>query len=124
MSSMSMSSGKQSVVRPPQRGIFPLDHYGDCQAPMQAYLDCLGQNDDAHHKCRDFSKDYLECRMEHQLMAKEDLKSLGYGKDAVVKGAKEYDNAKEKAGYVAGKHIAKESKWWFQKSDKKSWETD
>lgn len=122
MSSMSMSSGKQSVVRPPQRGIFPLDHYGDCTEPMQAYLQCLEKADDTHHKCRDFSKQYLECRMENNLMAKENLNQLGYA--AEVKGAMEYDRAKEKAGYVAGKHIAKESKWWWQRSDKKSWETE
>lgn len=123
MSSMSMSSGKASTVQPPQRGIFPLDHYGDCQTQMQAYLDCLAAANDAHHKCRDFSKEYLTCRMEHDLMAKEDLNNLGYSEMAAVKGAKEYDNSKEKAGYVAGKHIAKESKWFWQKSDKKSWET-
>lgn len=117
-----MGSAGQSVVRPPQRGIFPLDHYGDCRAPMQAYLDCLQAHDDAHHKCQNLSKAYLECRMEHQLMAREDLQNLGYNHR--VEGAVEYDKAKEKAGFVAGKHIAKESKWWWQKSDKKSWESD
>lgn len=121
MSSMSMSSGKQSVVRPPQRGIFPLDHYGDCTEPMQTYLQCLQDEDDAHYKCREFSKQYLQCRMEHDLMAKEDLNQLGYS--AAVKGAKEYNHEKEKAGYTAGKHIAKQSKWWWEKSVKKSWET-
>lgn len=28
--------------------------------------------------CRDSAKDYLECRMEHELMTKEDWKKLGY----------------------------------------------
>ena len=37
-----------------------------------------------------------------------------------MKGAHEYDKAKEKAGFVAGKHIHKKSSWWFQFS-KKSW---
>jgi hypothetical protein len=35
-------------------------------------------------------------------------------------GAHEYDKAKEKAGFVAGKHIHKKSKWWFQTA-KKDW---
>uniref|UniRef100_A0A7S3LF83 Cytochrome c oxidase assembly protein COX19 n=1 Tax=Amphora coffeiformis TaxID=265554 RepID=A0A7S3LF83_9STRA len=124
MSSTSMSSGKQSVVRPPQRGIFPLDHYGDCQSPMKAYLECLQQHDDAHYHCKEFSRSYLQCRMDHDLMAKENLDQLGFSEAHQVQGAREYDKSKEKAGYTAGKHIAKESKWWWQSSDKKSWQTD
>lgn len=31
--------------------------------------------------------------------------------------------SKEKAGYIAGKHILKPSKWWFQ-SSKKGWYSD
>ena len=45
---------------------------------------------------------------------------LGFSEDKQVKGAHEYDKAKEKAGFVAGKHINKKSKWWFQ-SSKKDW---
>ena len=45
---------------------------------------------------------------------------LGYGEDKQVVGAHEYDKAKEKAGFIAGKHIEKKSKWWFQ-SSKKDW---
>jgi len=111
---MSMSSGKQSVVRPPQRGIFPLDHYGDCQAPMKDYLACLESHDDAHHQCKEFSRNYLQCRMDHDLMARENLDQMGFSKDQQVRGAREYDHAKEKAGYIAGKHIDKGSKWWWQ----------
>ena len=44
---------------------------------------------------------------------------MGYSQEVV--GAKEYDKAKEKAGFVAGKHINKEGRWWFQKSGKKDW---
>jgi hypothetical protein len=39
---------------------------------------------------------------------------LGYSKDKEVKGAKENDRAKEKAGFIAGKHINKKGEWWFQ----------
>ena len=34
MSSMNFSSAKQSV-KPPQRGIFPLDHYAECKPFME-----------------------------------------------------------------------------------------
>lgn len=74
-----------------------------------------------HHKCRDLSKEYLQCRMDNQLMANENLENLGYSEEQKVKGAKEYDMAKEKEGYVAGKHISKANRWWWQKSEKKDW---
>mmetsp|Transcript_4353 Transcript_4353/g.9801 ORF Transcript_4353/g.9801 Transcript_4353/m.9801 type:complete len:99 (+) Transcript_4353:779-1075(+) len=34
MSSMNFSGGKQ-YIRPPQRGIFPLDHDSECKAAME-----------------------------------------------------------------------------------------
>lgn len=114
MSATSMGSTKQ-VVRPPQRGIFPLDHMAQCKTQMQHYVDCLQENKDMHHKCRDLSRNYLECRMNNGLMAKENLDQLGFSEDAQVEGAREYDNAKELAGFVAGKHIAMGSKWWWQR---------
>lgn len=102
MSSRSMGS-RMGVVNPPQRGIFPLDHMSECRQQMEKYIQCLQQNDDTHHLCQPLSKEYLQCRMDHQLMSAENLDQLGYSQRVV--GAKEYDNAKEKAGYVAGKHI-------------------
>lgn len=118
---MSMGSGKQ-VVRPPQRGIFPLDHLAECSAPMQAYLDCLSANSDQHHRCRDYSRDYLQCRMDAGLMAEENLDQMGFGENQRVHAAKEYDGAKEKAGFVAGKHIQKDNnRWWWQRAPGKSW---
>eukprot|EP00543_Licmophora_paradoxa_P010961 CAMPEP_0202476584 /NCGR_PEP_ID=MMETSP1360-20130828/93499_1 /ASSEMBLY_ACC=CAM_ASM_000848 /TAXON_ID=515479 /ORGANISM="Licmophora paradoxa, Strain CCMP2313" /LENGTH=110 /DNA_ID=CAMNT_0049103797 /DNA_START=86 /DNA_END=415 /DNA_ORIENTATION=+ len=110
MSSMNFSSGKQ-FVRPPQRGIFPLDHDSECKKHMETYLDCLKSSRDVHHKCRDLSKDYLQCRMDNELMAKENLNEMGYGDSQQVLGAKEYDKAKERNGYVAGKHIDRKGEW-------------
>jgi cytochrome c oxidase assembly protein subunit 19 len=84
MSGMSFSSGKQHV-KPPQRGIFPLDHDSECKPAMERYLECLKQERDLHYKCRDLSKEYLQCRMDRQLMAQEDLNNVsmvcmkGYG---------------------------------------------
>lgn len=114
MSSRSMGAGKQ-VVQPPQRGIFPLDHGAECRETMEIYLECLKESKDMHHKCREYSKDYLQCRMDRQLMSPENLDQLGFAEHAKVEGAREYDNSKEKAGFTAGKHISRESKWWWQK---------
>mmetsp|Transcript_24979 Transcript_24979/g.58618 ORF Transcript_24979/g.58618 Transcript_24979/m.58618 type:complete len:125 (-) Transcript_24979:1470-1844(-) len=122
MSSMNFSTSKQ-YVRPPQRGIFPLDHDAECKTFIEKYLACMNQSNDVHHKCKPISKDYLQCRMDRQLMSKENLNDLGYSKDKNVVGAQEYDKAKEKAGFVAGKHINKQSKWWFQFS-KSKWAGD
>ena len=120
MSARSMGAGKQ-VVRPPQRGIFPLDHGAECQEPMQHYLACLEEHKDLHHKCRDYSREYLQCRMDRQLMSPENLDNLGFSEDQQVTGAREYDNAKEKAGFVAGKHISMERKWWWEGSGGRKW---
>lgn len=30
-------------------------------------------------------------------------------------------NSKEKAGFIAGKHIKSSSKWWFQPSSRRNW---
>lgn len=110
-----MGAGSQ-VVRPPQRGIFPLDHGAECRDTMQTYLKCLEDHQETHHKCREFSRAYLQCRMDHQLMSKENLEDLGFAEDKKVEGAKHYDNSKEKAGFVAGKHVEKNLNKWFWQS--------
>ena len=40
MASMNFSSGKQ-FVKPPQRGIFPLDHDAECKPKMQVSYLCV-----------------------------------------------------------------------------------
>ena len=87
--------GRQASFKPspPERGSFPLDHDGDCKPIIADYLRCLkhvgGQND---QKCRLMAKEYLKCRMEHNLMAPDEMKNLGFeedeknGKDGGVNG--------------------------------------
>ncbi|KAL7529434.1 hypothetical protein ACHAXR_002964 [Thalassiosira sp. AJA248-18] len=98
MSSMNFSSSKQTI-KPPQRG---------------KYISCLKDQHDKHHLCRELSKEYLQCRMDRQLMASENLDQLGFSEDAKVESAVEYDKSKEKEGFIAGKHIDGRMKWWFQ----------
>ncbi|KIM85482.1 hypothetical protein PILCRDRAFT_817510 [Piloderma croceum F 1598] len=63
--------------RPPDRGSFPLDHYGECKKQMMQYMDCLRQNSSTSTPCRVLSKDYLDCRMNHGLMERDEWKNLG-----------------------------------------------
>ena len=63
---------------PPDKGSFPLDHDGECRLPMVEYLECLHKNDKNSSLCREFCQKYLKCRMDTQLMAKEDWDKLGF----------------------------------------------
>ncbi|XP_019198364.1 PREDICTED: cytochrome c oxidase assembly protein COX19-like isoform X1 [Ipomoea nil] len=65
---------------PPEKGVFPLDHMHLCDLEKKEYLSCLKTGGHQSEKCRQFSKKYLECRMEKNLMAKQDMSELGFGK--------------------------------------------
>jgi cytochrome c oxidase assembly protein subunit 19 len=71
-----MSGSKAPLA--PEKGVFPLDHFGECKRVMRAYLGCLKSRGDDAARCRDLSKKYLECRMERELMAKQPLEELGF----------------------------------------------
>jgi len=112
---MNFSSQQKQLVKPPQRGIFPLDHDAECKLKMQEYLGCLNQEKSTHYKCRELSRGYLQCRMDADLMAKEDLDELGFGENADVQGIPEsHEGVKAAKGFVAGKHIEKPKKWFWQ----------
>ncbi|KAI0846923.1 hypothetical protein F5Y00DRAFT_242870 [Daldinia vernicosa] len=75
---------------PPQRGSFPLDHDGECKAVMTKYLSCIkkvkGVNDE---ECRNLAKTYLSCRMDRNLMAKDDFKNLGFASETETPSSSE-----------------------------------
>lgn len=52
---------------------------GECKQAMATYLSCIkrvkGVNED---ECRELAKSYLACRMDRNLMAKDDFKNLGF----------------------------------------------
>lgn len=107
---MSTPSRGSSVVRPPEKGVFPLDHDGECKAPMITFLKCLKENDQNHLLCKDLSKAYLECRMAANLMQSEDLTALGFKGDQADYNKlndtiAERDRKKEKEGFIAGTGI-------------------
>ncbi|XP_078009042.1 cytochrome c oxidase assembly protein COX19 [Phascolarctos cinereus] len=77
--STAMNFGTKSFQpRPPDKGSFPLDHFGECKAFKEKFLKCLRDNNFENTLCRNESKEYLECRMERQLMAQESLEKLGF----------------------------------------------
>ncbi|GMK54370.1 hypothetical protein CspeluHIS016_0109560 [Cutaneotrichosporon spelunceum] len=66
-------------VSPPLRGSFPLDHDGECKTFMQSYMKCLKANKNDAGACRAESRDYLSCRMDNELMSREEFQNLGLG---------------------------------------------
>ncbi|PNW77855.1 hypothetical protein CHLRE_10g454550v5 [Chlamydomonas reinhardtii] len=66
-----------SGSKAPEKGVFPLDHFAECQKAARTYLACLEEHDQDASRCIDLSKAYLECRMQRDLMAQQDLKELG-----------------------------------------------
>jgi len=65
-------------VKPPEKGSFPLDHEAECKEFMAKYMRCLRENHSSSTVCRLQAKDYLQCRMDRNLMAKEEWNKLGY----------------------------------------------
>ncbi|KAL1927032.1 hypothetical protein VTP01DRAFT_5362 [Rhizomucor pusillus] len=63
---------------PPLLGSFPLDHEGECKDFMLDYVKCLKENKNNNGACREKSRAYLQCRMDKGLMAKDDMRNLGF----------------------------------------------
>ncbi|KAF4605526.1 Suppressor of Sensor Kinase (SLN1) [Pleurotus pulmonarius] len=63
---------------PPDRGSFPLDHYGECKNQMVQYMKCLKANDSTSTACRELGKTYLDCRMNKGLMERDEWNNLGF----------------------------------------------
>ncbi|KAJ7987692.1 hypothetical protein DPEC_G00329130 [Dallia pectoralis] len=88
MSTAMNFSNKSFRPRAPDKGSFPLDHFGECKAFKEKFMKCLKENSFDNATCRLQSKEYLECRMDNQLMTKEPLEKLGF-KDLVDKPSEE-----------------------------------
>jgi len=90
---------------PPEKGSFPLDHNSECKSSMQAFLGCMKEEKGKHHRCKELSKKYLECRIERGLMQEEDLDELGFKHEVSIDEAKFEElrkNKKERKGYIGG----------------------
>jgi cytochrome c oxidase assembly protein subunit 19 len=62
----------------PIKGSFPLDREGVCKLPMLNYMLCMQKCTQQSSQCRKQSRLYLQCRMEHDLMDKDELSALGF----------------------------------------------
>ncbi|KAI8917590.1 hypothetical protein DFJ77DRAFT_428962, partial [Powellomyces hirtus] len=69
---------KFSRPDPPERGSFPLDLNGDCADFVKAYMKCIKGAKGDNDKCKPLAKDYLQCRMDHGLMTKDEFSNLGF----------------------------------------------
>ena len=69
---------KVFLATPPDKGSFPLDHDKECHNEMVKYMKCLADNRNDNSKCRESSREYLACRMDKGLMAREEWKNLGF----------------------------------------------
>lgn len=77
--STAMNFGQKSFKpRPPDKGSFPLDHEGECRKFKEIFMECIRANRYESNKCRLESKQYLQCRMDRDLMAKESFDKLGF----------------------------------------------
>ncbi|TMW55808.1 hypothetical protein Poli38472_008456 [Pythium oligandrum] len=98
----SVSAPSQSK-RPPEKGVFPLDHYGECKPKMQDFLSCIRQHNASHIDCKHLSKAYLECRIEKGLMQEEELDNLGFHEKGMQRTKlPSFEGRKEGEGFVAG----------------------
>lgn len=73
------------IPTPPDRGSFPLDHHSMCKRQMMAYMQCLNDFDRDNTKCRTEAKEYLACRMDNNLMAREEWHYLGFNESTEKK---------------------------------------
>ncbi|NWR17178.1 COX19 protein, partial [Emberiza fucata] len=94
MSTAMNFSSKSFTPRPPDKGAFPLDHFG------ARFMECLGRSGYESAACRPSAMAYLQCRMDRrcfllfssfllrQLMANEPLEKLGF-KDLINEKSEE-----------------------------------
>lgn len=76
-------------------------------------MKCLKQNKNDHFPCKPFSKAYLQCRMDRNLMSKEDLNKLGLDENSSYErkiNPSEVDS-KESKGFISGLGVRGSNKW-------------
>lgn len=87
---------KRFIPTPPDKGSFPLDHENVCKLQMIKYMSCLKKSRSDNAQCRIESKDYLQCRMDNGLMAREEWKHLGLADVAASTASTDSQESKDK----------------------------
>eukprot|EP01017_Pseudomicrothorax_dubius_P028018 TRINITY_DN3296_c0_g1_i1.p1 TRINITY_DN3296_c0_g1~~TRINITY_DN3296_c0_g1_i1.p1 ORF type:complete len:126 (+),score=27.18 TRINITY_DN3296_c0_g1_i1:174-551(+) len=72
-----MSGGRISS-KAPDKGSFPLDHFHECEQEAKKYNECVAKHQLMPKRCRQFQREYLECRMNKGLMDRESFERLGF----------------------------------------------
>ncbi|XP_032559981.1 cytochrome c oxidase assembly protein COX19 isoform X2 [Chiroxiphia lanceolata] len=67
MSTAMNFSAKSFTPRPPDKGAFPLDHFGECSAFKEQFMECLRHSGYESAACRERAMAYLECRMDRDV---------------------------------------------------------
>lgn len=110
MTTSTKLSGRNLTPKPPAKGSFPLDHLGECESFQRAYDRCVRENKGQAGLCREEVRRYLGCRMQADLMAKEDFKALGLdaSKDSASASvpAPGVERGGAQDGFVAGMKLA------------------
>eukprot|EP00891_Asterochloris_glomerata_P002700 jgi/Astpho2/2700/Aster-x0121 len=75
-----------------------------CKSIQLQYMACLKEHQGQTDACKDISKAYLQCRMDKNLMAKQDLSELGFREVGDVRPPASTTRASERRreGFVAG----------------------
>ena len=68
----------RQVIKPPDKGSFPLDHFNECTIEAEQYNTCVNKHQLMPKRCRKFQISYLDCRMKTKLMENEDMEKLGF----------------------------------------------
>ena len=94
---MPFGQGKSSGAKnAPDLGSFPLDHFKECTEIYQTYMSCLKQNKGQITPCRRLSMQYLQCRMDNDLMRKDDISKMGFRDIAEKEKEKDKETQKKK----------------------------
>jgi len=120
---MSLPAQNKSVgvrAKPPDKGSFPIDHFNECTEVHDTYMKCLRRNKNDNMSCRYIAKDYLQCRMQNNLMAEETMERLGFtDDDNAEKTARKMihrgNPEKEREGWL-GARDAIEKRGWVKPS--------
>ncbi|KAF4713108.1 Cytochrome c oxidase assembly protein cox19, partial [Perkinsus olseni] len=100
--------------RPPDKGSFPLDHFNQCKQIHDKYLKCLRKHKNDNRSCRFLAKEYLQCRMDHGLMAPEPMERLGFTPEddrAHKPRDVRADTVREDKGWLAGRELLEARGW-------------
>ncbi|KAF4664870.1 Cytochrome c oxidase assembly protein cox19 [Perkinsus olseni] len=96
------------------KGSFPLDHFNQCKQIHDKYLKCLRKHKNDNRSCRFLAKEYLQCRMDHGLMAPEPMERLGFTPEddrAHKPRDVRADTVREDKGWLAGRELLEARGW-------------